>query len=314
MTRARAGWLLALLGAASCARRVEPIGAEIALPARTSHVRFVAAGDTGDSTEDQARVAAAMAATCAARGCDFALLLGDNVYPSGPSSPDDPVLDRVIARPYAALGVPVLAVLGNHDDGGAGWSPERGDAELSWTTKPGWWVAPSRHYRASIGDVDVIVIDTDAILFGRDAVQRVDVARWLASSTARWKLVAGHHPYSSNGKHGDAGRYDGMPSIVPVASGRRVKRFIEEIVCGKADVYFSAHDHLREWMLETCGGTQMIVSGAGARPRPVVSSRPARFASGALGFFYGDAGDTSLNGDLVGVSGQTDFSHAIAPR
>ena len=309
-----ARWLIALFGLVACARRVEPAGVELALPAKGPNVRFVAVGDTGDPGASQASVASAMAATCAARGCDFALLLGDNLYPSGPDGPDDPALERAITRPFAALGVPVLAVIGNHDDGGSGWSPERGDAEIAWTAKPSWWKAPSRHYRASIGDLDVIVLDTDAILFGRDAVQRTDVARWLASSTARWKLVAGHHPYASNGKHGDAGRYDGVPAIVPVASGRRLKRFLEEVVCGKANAYFSAHDHQREWMIETCAGTELIVSGAGASPRPLVSRRQTRFASEALGFFYGDASRDALVGDFVDASAHTDFSRTLTPR
>ena len=317
MTRSlRAGGLVALLAVAACARRVEPAGVELTLPAKDGHVRFVAVGDTGEPNAGLSQVVASIETTCASRGCDFALLLGDNVYPSGPDGPDDPALERAIARPFATLGarVPVVAAIGNHDDGGSGWSPARGDAEIVWTAKPSWWRTPARHYRLSVGELDVIVLDTDAILFGRDARQRTDVARWLATSSARWKLVAGHHPYASNGKHGDAGRYDGLPSIVPVASGRRLKRFLEDVVCGKADAYLSAHDHQREWMTETCRGTELVVSGAGARPKPLVSPRPARFASDALGFFYGDASREGLSGDFVDVRAHTDFSRTLAPR
>ena len=297
MTRARSLLLVFVVaGLTACAPRVEPPGADVALAPREKgrEVRFLAVGDTGDGSMDQARVAAAMAATCRARGCDFVLLLGDNVYPRGPDGPDDPALERVIGVPYAGLGVPVFAALGNHDDGGSGWSPERGDAELAWTKRPPWWRTPARYYRLSAGEVDV--------------------ARWLATPDARWKVVAGHHPYLSNGKHGDAGRYDGLPSLVPVASGRRLRRFLDDVVCGKADVYLSAHDHTREWMTETCKGTELVVSGAGARPRPIVSRRPARFTSGALGYFALSAGPTALTGELLDEAGRVDFARTLPPR
>ena len=55
-------------------------------------VRFVALGDTGRGNDGARRVARAIANKCATDGCDFALLLGDNVYQGGAASPDDPAL------------------------------------------------------------------------------------------------------------------------------------------------------------------------------------------------------------------------------
>lgn len=46
-------------------------------------LRFVAVGDTGKGNDTQQQVADAIRDHCAAEGCDFAVLLGDNLYPEG---------------------------------------------------------------------------------------------------------------------------------------------------------------------------------------------------------------------------------------
>ncbi|MGH8370725.1 MAG: metallophosphoesterase, partial [Gammaproteobacteria bacterium] len=64
-------------------------GPERALPPPPS-VQFVAFGDAGTGTARQAALGRAMARVCADRGCDLALELGDNFYPRGVLSSDDP--------------------------------------------------------------------------------------------------------------------------------------------------------------------------------------------------------------------------------
>jgi hypothetical protein len=53
-------------------------------------VRFAAIGDTGKGNTGQKQVADAIARKCAASGCDFVQLLGDNIYDSGVTSVTDP--------------------------------------------------------------------------------------------------------------------------------------------------------------------------------------------------------------------------------
>ncbi|MBK6692809.1 MAG: hypothetical protein IPG50_11450 [Myxococcales bacterium] len=53
------------------------------------------------------------------------------------------------------------------------------------------------------------VLVEDAPLFeAQDNAQRADLAKWMAASTAAWKIAMGHHPKISNGPHGNAGKYD----------------------------------------------------------------------------------------------------------
>src|SRR6185295_6176435 len=64
-------------------------------------VAFAAFGDTDwRSGEGQLKVSRAVAAVCAAAGCDFVLLLGDNIYPKGVGSDSDPLFQESFEKPY----------------------------------------------------------------------------------------------------------------------------------------------------------------------------------------------------------------------
>src|SRR5436309_1190621 len=98
-------WLPALLALALAAGCFGPSHAPAAdrgadqrvEPAR---VRFIALGDMGTGGEDQARVANAIGSVCSLRGCDFAVGLGDLIYPAGTSSATDPQFDEKFEVPY----------------------------------------------------------------------------------------------------------------------------------------------------------------------------------------------------------------------
>ncbi len=86
-------------------------------PAEPTAVRFVAIGDAGEGNLAQYEVGDAVAEVCAARGCDFALYLGDNFYDSGVSDVDDELFRSRFELPYAKVDFPFYVVLGNHDLG-----------------------------------------------------------------------------------------------------------------------------------------------------------------------------------------------------
>ena len=56
------------------------------------------------------------------------------------------------------------------------------------------------------------------------------VNRVVSQSTARWKLAFGHHPYRSNGKHGNAGAYEGLP-IEDELFGSGFRDWVEANLC-----------------------------------------------------------------------------------
>lgn len=290
----------------------------IAAPTKSpDEARFVAVGDTGKGGEGQLVVARAMTAWCQAHGCDFVVLLGDNIYPSGVASVDDPAWQRLFEVPYAALDVPFFAALGNHDYGrnGLGNDFARGPMQIAYTARSKKWKMPAEVYRVDAGPVDVLVLDTNALLWGHEVVrpegQRARVRRLLEGSKAPFRLAVGHHPYLSNGPHGNAGRYDDLPDDLPIGPGKQVKAFFDAEVCGKVELYVAGHDHSRQWLEPTCKGTELAVSGAGSAPTPVEPRNPARYSASGFGFLYVVATREKLEAKFVGAEGQIEHERTL---
>jgi tartrate-resistant acid phosphatase type 5 len=280
-------------------------------PVAPTGVRFVAMGDTGTGSTGQLKIANTIAAKCKKDGCDFVQLLGDNLYDSGASSVDDPIWQEKFEIPYAAIELDFFAVLGNHDYGanGAGTDFGKGQNEIEYTKKSKKWKMPSAYFHFTKANVEIFALDTNKALFSQDSAQRKDVASWLAASTADWKIAVGHHPYKSNGPHGNAGNYEGFP--LPVVGGGAVKSFLEDVVCGKADVYFSGHDHSRQWLNVSCQGTELAVSGAGAKATELKGNNPSLFESIELGFLYIIIDGKKLTAEFIDENGKTEFSHVV---
>jgi tartrate-resistant acid phosphatase type 5 len=277
-----------------------------------SAVRFVAMGDTGTGSNAQKKIANAIEAKCKKDGCDFVQLLGDNLYDSGASSVDDPIWQEKFEVPYAAIDLDFFAVLGNHDygHGGAGTDFLRGQHEIDYTKKSKKWKMPSSYFHFEKGPVEIFALDTNMQMFGQDSAQKSAMKSWISASTATWKIAVGHHPYKSNGPHGNAGVYDGVKIPGPW-TGKGVKDFLEGVVCGKTDLYLSGHDHSRQWLNESCMGTELAVSGAGAKATSLKGSNPSLFESLELGFLYLIADDKTLTCEFVDEDGNVEFTHVI---
>jgi hypothetical protein len=252
-----------------------------------------------------------MEAVCAQRGCDLAIGLGDLIYPAGASSATDPQFDSKFEVPYAGLDLPFWMVLGNHDNSqdpagtsataGLGTWYQAGDYEVEYAHRTDRasdkWHMPARHYTFSAGPVDFVALDTNTMLFYGAAVPPDTQAAvqeqedWLpgavASGNHPWKVALGHHPYLSNGPHGDAGDYDDRP--VPGQDGDHLKALFEKELCGKVDLYLAGHDHDLEWLdpVPSCGATQFIVSGGGgAALYDLDGTGEAAFQEKSFGFWW----------------------------
>ncbi|MCW5790928.1 MAG: metallophosphoesterase [Polyangiaceae bacterium] len=229
-------------------------------------LRFVAIGDTGEGNTRQYKVSQAIENECASRGgCDFSLLLGDNFYDVGVSGVNDPQFQTKFEQPYANLNFPFYVTLGNHDygAGGTGLDLSKDRHYIDYTNHSTKWFMPARYFKVSHPGVDLFSLDSNRVFLAGDVGQLNWLRTETQNSTATWKFAFGHHPYISNGKHGNAGTYEGIP-FIPVVSGANVKSFVEEGICGRIDVYFCGHDHNMQWLQPRCG-TEFIVSGAGAK-------------------------------------------------
>ena len=253
-------------------------------------VRFVALGDTGEGNADQYAVASVIESVCANQGCDFAILLGDNFYDIGVESVTDPQWNDKFEAPYANVPLTFYPSLGNHDGGawGSGLETWKGDIQIDYSAMSSKWEMPDRWYKHSHGAVDMYSLDTSVMFFnggwlcGDCDDYTANMATWLTNewsggSTGNWRIAYGHHPYLSNGPHGNAGMYEGIP-FIPYVSGDEIKDFMDSYVCGNVDLYICGHDHSRQWLSDTCGGsTHLMVSGAGAKTSSLEGSNPTFF-------------------------------------
>jgi predicted MPP superfamily phosphohydrolase len=109
----------------------------------TDIIKFVAMGDTGHGNEAQYQVATTVKNKCAQDGCDFVLLLGDNIYNIGVDSVDDFQFDTKSELPYQHINLPFYLVPGNHDYGGTnsgiGYEFQKSVYQIQYTEKSEKW-------------------------------------------------------------------------------------------------------------------------------------------------------------------------------
>jgi len=280
-------------------------------PVEGETVRFIAMGDWGKGNDTQREVAAGVAAVCERQGCNFVLSLGDNLYPKGAESPEDPQFQEKFERPYAALQQPFYLVPGNHDYGEFSLSPDKLVNEIAYTDRSRKWRMPAPFYSLQSGPVSFFALDTQAVLGGRGGPQAAWLARAISTAPGPWRIAFGHHPYISNGKHGNAGRYEGLP-LIPIASGGAVKEFIEGSLCGQVDLYLCGHDHNRQWLAPTCG-TEFVVSGAGASVVPLEGrGTPTLFEEDTRpGFLWVEVMPDQLTGVFYDSQGQESWRRQL---
>jgi len=227
---------------------------------------FVAIGDWGrDGQMRQTDVAVAMAGAAAELDSRFVISAGDNFYPSGVQSVADPQWRSSFEDVYAArsLQTPWYVALGNHDYRGV---PH---AQVAYSRVSDRWRMPSRYYTVSgaevgVPDLQIFFLDTTPLVADFDEkIQQLmhghrpthrpgrQVA-WLKGalerSKAPWKIVVGHHPIYSGGRHG------GSPELVARISPLLEAHGVQAYICG--------HDHILQHT--RMGRTDHICTGAGA--------------------------------------------------
>jgi tartrate-resistant acid phosphatase type 5 len=283
-------------------------------------VHFVAIGDTGEGNENQYMVGQAIAQLCAQKGCDFGLLLGDNFYDSGVSSVNDPQFQDKFELPYEDLDFPIYVALGNHDYGGNGigvdFDTKKAQYQVDYTKMSQTWKLPAKFYSFKLEHAEFWGLDTNQVMTdpinGNSDPQKTWLKNGVAASQATWKIAFGHHPYLSNGDHGNAGDYENLEGIpLGFFNGANVKTFMDEAICGKVDIYISGHDHNLQWLEPTCG-TEFIVSGGGSKSENLPGVNPAYFGMPLTeGFLWGELKDSSFTGVFYDKTGKELYSKTL---
>ncbi len=281
----------------------DAVAAVPAVKAGTAYQRFMVIGDMGTGGKGQAQVAASMARRASRTPIDFVLTVGDNFYPEGVSSVDDPQWQEKFERMYRdpSLQVPFYATLGNHDRLG------NVQAQVAYTERSVRWRMPDRHYRfrQRLDDGTIVefwALDSQSIARGRHdlAEQTGWLDRTMARSDARWRIVFGHHPLYGHTE--DRGRNELMIEHV----GPILERH-------GADLYLSGHEHAME-MIKPVRGVYHAISGGGSGPENAYSVKwtdESEFVATGGGFLICRISRDQLVIEFVDIDGDTDYVQVI---
>ncbi len=272
-------------------------------PSREAGIRyldFIAVGDTGNGDDKQRAVADAMADYAAGHNVSFTLLLGDNFYPDGVESVTDSKFRTHFEEIYhqPSLNIPFYVVAGNHDYKGSV------QAQLDYVHHSERWLMPDLYFTFTVTydsdqTVQFFALDTNPIATWRNVDEQL---AWLENeldkSTARWKIVYGHHPIYSNGLHGNNTRM--MNWVFPLLEQYGV------------DLYVSGHDHDMQ-ILKPVSGSDLYftVSGAGCSSRAVSCKANTLYSSQKLGFMGLRLSHNELVITAITRDGTRDYSHVI---
>ncbi|UXX77935.1 metallophosphoesterase [Reichenbachiella carrageenanivorans] len=242
---------------------------------------------------------------------EFIITTGDNFYPDGVASTQDPYWISSFENVYSGFGlfVPWYAILGNHDYRG------NYQAEIDYTNVSQRWNMPAQYYVKEKSEDDVTVklvfIDTNPYedgyytqekykaIWGQDSTKQL---HWmdsvLADNTADWKIVVGHHPLYSGGKR--------------LNDTQNVRGHLEKVLKKhEVDVYFAGHEHDLQHIQNPSYKTHHIISGAGSEVRPTAKMEYSLFAASIQGFVAASATREQLLLQFISYEGEVIYRYNI---
>lgn len=230
---------------------------------------FLVIGDWGRRGDfNQSQVALQMGKIGEKLDIDFVVSTGDNFYDNGLISEHDTEFEESFTKIYTekSLQKQWYSVLGNHD--------YRGDAEAQLSPllrkiDSRWLCLRSFIVNTELAEiffvdttplVDMYFTNADEHTYDwRGIVPRKayianllkDVELTLKKSSAKWKIVVGHHAIRSVGHHGDTQEL--INQLLPILRANDV------------DFYMNGHDHCLEHVSDLESPIQFLTSGAGSK-------------------------------------------------
>ena len=256
-------------------------------PSSEGTVRFIALGDVGTANADQKEVSEGVRQVCESEGCDFVLLLGDNFMENGITSVHDPLIEKAFEGMYAAIDLPFIPVLGNHD------VRRNVSAQVHYSLLNAKWNMPNYTYQFEVGPARFFALNTNCNLFGW-----LPLKDQLADDPAKWTFVFGHHPVYSGGVHGD--------------NEWQVRWYWQNFLQERVHFYLSGHNHHLEHLQMPEDPTEYIVSGAGGshyrspqdRDRSKPSQAKSRFVYQDTGFAWMEVSENQVEVKFFDAQGE----------
>ena len=258
-----------------------------ALPSKRS-VRVLAFGDFGAPGPDQRRVAAAAVAFHRKKHFDLGLTVGDNFVPDGVIGPADTRWKAEWEDIYGPPRIPIFASTGNHDWGFAD-SPA---GEILYSHQSRSWRMPALYYSFSAGPVQFFALATHA--WSETQAKWLD--RELARSSARWKIVYGHHAIYSYGTHGPTAQL--QQSLLPLLKNR-------------ANIYLFGHEHIVQDLKPEDGVHFLDAPAGGQAARPAKSGPLTLYSDSFFGFVAMDINRDRIKVEFVDTDGKVRYQKEI---
>ncbi|XP_057748588.1 purple acid phosphatase 17-like [Arachis stenosperma] len=225
---------------------------------------------------------------------DFVVSTGDNFYDDGLTSHHDPAFQQSFTNIYTAKSLQTqwYTVLGNHDyrgDAMAQLSPFLREVDSRWLCLRSFivhselveifFVDTTPFVQEYFTEPEGHTYDWRGINPPKSYISNLlkDLEQALSISTAKWKIVVGHHAISSVGHHGDT------PELR--------KQLLPLLQANDVDFYMNGHDHCLEHISDTESPIQFLTSGAGSKAwRGDVKETHKR----GVNFFYDGQGFMSV--------------------
>ena len=265
---------------------------------------FIVIGDWGvGGTPAQKRLASVIDDVSQRNNVKFIITTGDNFYPAGVQSTEDPHWDHSFNWVYNKKGhmLPWYPTLGNHDYNG------KPSAEIAYSRINDRWKMNASYYsfRKNVGKATAVFAFADINPFIKSyykepmpELKNQDTAaqaKWLdetLSPPADWKILISHQPLYSMGSHG--------------SSTELIKRFKPFLLQTGTHFYLAGHDHNLQHIQIENEPVHYLVSGGGGRglyafkktelnPLFAASSHGfllmTLYAKKAILYFYNDKGE-----------------------
>lgn len=265
-------------------------------PKDDGSISFLVVGDWGRrGFYNQSKVALQMGWIGEKLDIDFVISTGDNFYGDGLKGVNDPAFEDSFKNIYTAKSLQKqwYSVLGNHDYRGnteAQLSPVLRKIDSRWLCL--------RSFILNAADIaDFFFVDTTPFvtkyitdekhLYDWRAISPrgtyianlvKDLEEALRKSSAKWKIVIGHHAIRSAGHHGDTPEL--VRHLLPILKAHNV------------DMYMNGHDHCLQHISSLDSPIQYLTSGAGSK---AWRGDIKRYNSQAMKFFHDGQGFMSLN-------------------
>jgi tartrate-resistant acid phosphatase type 5 len=265
-----------------------------------SSIDFAVYGDWGSDTSALRSTVRAVASRLPGR--NFVILAGDNAYPAGFSSVNDPQFDLFDSVVASGVSYPHYMILGNHDYMGSI------EAQLDYAKRDSRWVLPSRYYKQTMdrNGVKLCLLFIDTVNF--DDAQ----ASWLSTQLRgddcfwenAWPIVVGHYPIWSSGAYTDDHRL--VETLLPILRQNHVQ------------LYLSGHEHLHEVFYDDV--VVQVTSGASCCSRSARTFQPHSNqiwgVSGAniFGFIQISATVDNIDVEIVSSQSGRSFVHFTINR